>query len=180
MSEVRVDGLAELDRVLKELPAQIEANVLRGALRAGATELRDVARENLQAAGAIDTGALSRSLRVRFKRRSLRFGWVRVDLVAGDRDAWYAHLLEFGTGSYYAGTGTQSKRRAYQIRPSKAGALFLGSGLREGVTHPGIKPRRFMRDALDRGTQRALDRTVEYLRARIPKEVAKFKRGART
>jgi len=176
-NEVRVEGLAALDRMLKELPAKIEGNVMRGALRAGQTVIADAARENLVAAGAVKSGALVRSVKVRFKRRSAKFGWIRVDVVAGDKTAWYAHIIEFGSGGYYTGTGSKSKRRAYSIKPSKAGALSLGSGLREGVTHPGVRPRRFMRDALDRKSQAAIDRVAEYLRVRVPREVAKMPGG---
>lgn len=177
MSETRVEGLVDIDRVLKELPAKIEGNVLRGALRAGQNVIADAARQNLAAAGAVKSGALSRSIRVKFKRKSVKFGWIRVEVIAGDKTAWYAHIIEFGSGSYYAGTGSKSKRKRYFIKPSKAGALFLGDGLREGVLHPGVKPRRFMRDAIDRGQGPALERVAEYLRERVPKEVAKFKGG---
>lgn len=170
-----VTGLKELDAILKTLPAKVEGNVMAGALRAGQTVFLKGAAAELQAAGAVDTGELLRSLRIRLQTRSKRFGWVRVSLKAGGKTAPHAHLVEFGTASYYTGSG-RSVRKPYKIKPKKGnklGALAFGGKVVEEVTHPGARPVPFMRRSVDKHQQAALDATMTYLRKRIPKEVTK-------
>ena len=173
-TEVRnVSGLAELDAILKTLPAKIEANVMRGALRAGQTVMLKGAQAELMALGAVDSGELLRSLRIRQAVRSKKFGWVRMNLIAGNKEAWYSHLVEYGTASFYTGSG-RSVRKPYTIKPKKQpGALLFGGKIREQVTHPGIKPRRFMRSAADKYSQASIDAVAAYLRKRVPLEAKK-------
>lgn len=168
-----VSGLKELDAILKTLPAKVEGNVMRGALRAGQKVLLQGAQAELLAAGAVDSGELLRSLRIRQAVRSKKFGWVRMNLIAGNKQAWYAHLLEYGTASYYTGRG-RSIRKPYKIKPKKQpGALLFGGVVREEVTHPGIKPRPFMRNTADRYSRGAIDAVAAYLRKRVPAEAKK-------
>lgn len=167
-----VSGLRELDQMLKQLPANIEKNVLRGALRAGQKVFADAAKGNLRSNGSVDTGELEKSVRVRFKRKSEKFGWVRSYVMAGNAKAYYAHWVEYGTATYYTGSG-RTVGKAYEITPKVAGSLFLGGLLRESVMHPGIKPKPFMRPAVDENTDTALNQVAEYMRKRIPKEMKK-------
>jgi HK97 gp10 family phage protein len=168
-----VSGLRELDQMLKQLPANIEKNVLRGALRSGQNILANAAKSYLRQNGSIESGELERSIRVRFKRKSEKFGWVRSYVMAGNREAYYAHMIEFGTGAFYSGTGTKSMRAPYEIVPKKAGSLFFGGLFRESIIHPGIRPAPFMRPAVDNYTDAALDAVVTYMQKRIPKEMKK-------
>lgn len=168
--DVRVSGLDELYRQLQDLPAKIELNVMRGATRAGqnviAAEVRRLVPEK--------TGALKKSIRVRFMRRSVKYGWVRSQVVAGNKEAWYAHILEFGSGAYYAGKGGKSKRAPYEIFPKKkGGSLLIGGLFAPSVMHPGVKPTAFMRRAFDAKRQEAVEAVAAYARQRIPKEMAK-------
>ena len=105
-STVEVTGLKELDALLKTLPARIEGNVMRGGMRASLKVIGDVAKTNLAANGTIKTGNLQKSIRIGFKRKSeTGYGWMRGRLSAGNKDAWYAHFIEFGTASFYTGQG---------------------------------------------------------------------------
>lgn len=180
MADVQVSGLAELKKQLESLPAKIEGNVMRGGLRAGAAVFRDAARN----AAPQDSGALRKSIRVT-TRRKRGSGWINVDIKAGDKDAWYAHLIEFGTASFYAGSG-KSVGKPYVIRAKDAGgeevtlkakrsALRFGNTFASAVTHPGIKPHPFMRQTIDSGANReaAVEATAAYIRRRLPKEIAK-------
>lgn len=169
MTDVPVQGLAELDRLLKTLPVKIEANILRGALRAGQKVVADKARALVPR----DSGDLARSIRVRNDRKAARRSYVRADVVAGNATAWYAHLIEQGTASHYTGTG-RSVRKPYQIKPrQQPGALLFGGKLRETITHPGIRPQPFMRPASQLLDGPAIDAFAAYVRARLPKELAK-------
>lgn len=165
-SEVEISGLKELDKLLKEFTPKLEANILRGALRAGAKVLLDKARENVP----VDNGDLKNSLKL--KTRNKR-GALSATVTAGDKKAYYAHMIEFGTGSYYSGSGTRSKRSAYEIKPKKSRSLFFAGIFRETITHPGIRPQPFMRPAFDEGNQQALDAFKDYTKARIDKEFSK-------
>jgi len=169
-TETRIEGMADLHKLLQTLPAKVEGNVMRGALRAG----QKVFQEAAQAAVPVDQGALRDSIKIKFKARSQKHGVVRMHLTAGNKVAWYAHLVEFGTASFYTGKGSKSKRKPYKIKPTRrTGALYFGGKVLEEVTHPGIKPQPFMRPALDGYQQQALDATVAYIRTRLPKELKK-------
>lgn len=168
-----ISGLKELDQMMKQLPAKIEKNVLRGALRAGQKVLADAAKSYLRQNGSIESGELERSIRVRFKRKSEKFGWVRSYVMAGNRDAYYAHMIEFGTGAFYSGNGTKSLRAAYEIVPKKAESLFFGGLFRESIMHPGIRPAPFMRPAVDNYSDAAFNAVFNYMQKRIPKEMKK-------
>jgi HK97 gp10 family phage protein len=172
MSTVTVSGLKELDDLLKQLPVKIERNVMRGAMRAGQKVIADAAKNNLRQNGSVDTGELERSVRIRFQRKSEKFGWIRAFVMAGNKQAYYSHMVEFGTASYYSGKG-RTVGKPYEITPKVAGSLFLGGVLRESVTHPGIKPKPFMRPAIDNNSDAAIKAVVEYMQKRIPKEITK-------
>jgi HK97 gp10 family phage protein len=171
---VEVKGLKDLDLMMKQLSGKIYNRVLKGGMRAGQKVLADAAKANLRQNGSIDSGDLEKSIRIRFKRKSERYGWARAYVIAGDKKAFYAHMIEYGTGSYYTGNGTRSGKAPYSIRPKSAGSLFFAGLQREQVTHPGIKPAPFMRPAVDQHTDAALDAFANYLRKRIPKEVLKL------
>lgn len=171
-SSVEIKGLAELDKLLKELPTKIERNVIRGALRAGQKQMQDAAKARLRQNGSVRTGALERSIRIRFKRKSERYGWIRSYLIAGNKEAWYSHLIEYGTGSFYAGQG-RSKRQPYEIKPKNKKSLFFAGIARKLITHPGIEPRPFMRPAWDATNQQSVESIAEYIRIRLPKEIKK-------
>ncbi len=168
MSETYINGLADLHKALQDLPGKIEGNIMRGALRAG----QKVFQQAAQQAVPVNHGDLRNSIKIKFKGRSQKYGWVRMHLLAGDKTAWYAHLIEYGTASYYTGKG-RTVGGPYQIKPKKAKGLIFGGSVHAGAIHPGIKPQPFMRPALDRNQAQALEATAEYIRKRLPRELSK-------
>ena len=175
-STVEVTGLKELDALLKTLPAKIEGNIMRGGMRASLKVLGDVAKTNLAANGTIKTGNLQKSIRIGFKRKSeTGYGWMRGRLSAGNKDAWYAHFIEFGTASFYTGQG-KTVGKPYEIRPKNHKSLFFAGLMREVIVHPGIHPKPFMRPAFDQASGKAITSFADYLRVRLPKELAKAAR----
>lgn len=174
-TSVPVQGLRELHQLLQTLPAQVEFNVLRSALRAGQKVVQQAAVQ----AAPVQSGALRASIRLASNRGATKRGVARVDLKAGDKTAWYAHIIEAGSGRHYSGTGTKSKRRAYKIKPRKGnGALLFGGKVRETVTHPGTRPRHFMRNAAEQLDKAALDAFADYVRKRLPREIKAINKGA--
>ena len=164
-----ISGLENLYKQFQEFPTNVEKDILRGALAAGLNVLADEAKRLVP----VKTGALQKSIRVVFTHDSPQSGWVRAKVVAGDFDAFYAHIIEFGSGSYYAGDASKSKRAPYEIKPRGAKSLFFAGVMRAKVVHPGVHPVAFMRGAVDNKQNDAVDTIKAYLAERIPKEFAK-------
>lgn len=170
-----VQGLADLHRALQALPVKLEANLIRGASRAGAKVIADEAKRRVP----VLHGDLKASIRVSV-RINRRLGRVEAIIKAGStkkalatyisggrqmvRSAtpWYARLVEKGT-------------KPHTIRPRKARALALRGQGRPvtAVDHPGAKPKPFMAPAFTAKSQAALAAFTDYLRRRIPVELKK-------
>lgn len=165
--QVKIEGLAELDKLLKQFAPRVEANILRGSLNAANKVILERAKE----LAPVDDGDLKASIRVtsKIKRKT---GWVESNIVAGNKQAFYARFIEYGTAQFYSGTG-QSNRRPYVIRPRTKKSLFFGGVAREEVNHPGIKPQPFMRPAFDSKQDEALAQFARYMKGRIDKEFKK-------
>ena len=146
----KVKGLAELQAALDQIPAQMERNIMRGALRAGAKVLLAEAQSTTEFAD--DSGALRASLRI---TTSVRRGTVTAAVKAGptkrDKRPWYARLVEYGT-------------KAHIIRAKPGKLLAIGVSV---VHHPGAKARPYLRPALDHKAQAAVQATAEYIRQRL-------------
>jgi len=153
VSELHVSGLSELDKLLKELPAKVERNIMRGAMRAGAKVFADRAKQMVP----VRSGQLRGSIKV--STRSKR-GRVSATVRAGGKKAFYAHMVEFGTARHF-------------IKPRKRKSLFFAGLAREVVDHPGSTPKPFMRPALDGGQAEAVNAVADYIRKRLAKEAAK-------
>jgi HK97 gp10 family phage protein len=147
MSSVRVKGLSELNKFLQQLPAKVEANVLRGALRAGAKPILEQAKGGVP----VDTGKLRDGLKISTRHRK---GRVTAHVKAGGDHASIAHWIEYGVA-------------AHQITAAKGGWLFFGNGFAKAVNHPGVQARPFMRPALDMRAPSAVIAAAEYMKKRL-------------
>lgn len=164
--DIAITGLAELNKLLQDLPAKIEANILRGALRAGTNVIRDEARrrcpvalpniKNMTTYGAY-RGALRDSIRVGVR---IKNGTVTATVKAGNKIAYYAHMVEYGT-------------RAHEQFPSGTKSLFIGGMFKMHMHHPGAAAKPFMRPAFDTQAQTAIQAAADYMAERIPKELEK-------
>lgn len=124
-----IQGGRQLDDLLKTLPVKLQRNVSRAALRAGAVVLREEIRRN----APVDSGDLRRSVRVTSRARGDN---VSASAKVGNRVAWYAHLVEFGT-------------RPHVIKAPPGKGLNVAGQPRKEVNHPGIVGKPFIRPALD-------------------------------
>ncbi len=167
MADIEIKGLAELQKALDELPAKIERNVLRGGLRAGSNVIAEEARRlcpeapptmaSVKHGGRI--GDLKRSIRVSM-RVSSKTGTVRARVKAGNKKAFYAHMVERGTARHW-------------IKPKNRKSLFFAGLAREVIDHPGARPKPFLRPAFDAKARAAIEAMADYIRARLPKELKK-------
>jgi len=138
--EFTVKGLSELQRLLDELPAKMERNVLRGAMRAGSKPVLADAKNNV----SVKSGTLRDGLKI---KTSARGGTVKGKVVATGDHAYVAPWVEFGTNPH--------------IIP---GPLKLVSGWIKDAEHPGARAKPFMRPALDRQKTRAVVAAGEYIK----------------
>jgi len=149
VTTINIKGLSELQTFLSQLPAKIEANVIRGALRAGVKPIRDAAKSAAPTGEPSETnkqryrlyqGALRDSIRIsgRIDRRD---GKITASIIAGGKskktgaDPFYAHFIEFGTKPH--------------------------------GKHPGIQPRPFLRPAMDAQAGAAVVAVGEYIKKRL-------------
>jgi HK97 gp10 family phage protein len=148
VTTINIKGLSELQTFLSQLPAKIEANVIRGALRAGAKPIRDAAKSAAPTGEPSETnkqryrlyqGALRDSIRIsgRIDRRD---GKITASIKAGGKnrngaDVFYANFIEYGTKPH--------------------------------GNHPGIQPRPFLRPAMDAQAGAAVVAVGEYIKKRL-------------
>lgn len=151
MTDVTIKGLAELQKMLDQLPANLEQNVLRSALRAGANVIKAEAQQQLAAHGNVKTGVLSKGLKVGTRAKG---GKVTATVTAKGKHGYIAHWIEFGTA-------------AHEIRPKGAKSLFLAGAFKTIVHHPGIRPQPFMRPALDSRSAAAVIAVGEAIKKRL-------------
>jgi HK97 gp10 family phage protein len=149
--EVHITGLKELYALLQSVPLKLERNVMRGALRKGATIVRDAAKMNIPVSPPnqrnVDLyggymGALRDSLRVGTRsRRGVIRGYVR----AGGKskkskaDTYYARWVEYGTSAHWIGNRW----------------------------HPGARPHPYLRPALDVNTRASVVAIGNYMKHRL-------------
>ena len=154
--DIKVTGLAELQKFLDTLPGKMQNNILRGALRSGAKPMLEAARQAAPVGEPSDAakrkykvyaGALRDSLRVsaRIDRRN---GNVVASIKAGGKsrrtgaDVFYANFSEFGTRPHALSKNGESN-------------------------HPGTAPRPFMRPAIDSQAQTSVLAVGEYIKKRL-------------
>ena len=160
-----VKGLSELQKLMDTLPAKVEANIMRGALRRGVNVIMARAKqlvpvspansENARLYGGY-AGALRDSIKVSTR---LKNGKVTGSVKAGGKtksgaDVFYAHMVEFGTAAH----GITSRLRRL---------LTFGGSFFRSVNHPGARPRPFMRPAMDAEAQAAVIAAGEYMKTRL-------------
>ena len=143
-----VKGLSELGKALSTLPAKIERNVLRGALRAGMKPVQLAARDNAAKA----TGALAKGLRISTDGRK---GKVYARLKTSGKHDYIARFVEFGTAPH-------------RISGRNGGMLRIaGKAIVPSVAHPGARAVPFMRPALDTKSPDAVQAVANYIRNRL-------------
>lgn len=139
-----IKGMSQLEQLLDTLPAKLQRNIMRGALRAGAAVMLPVARGHVHNV----SGRLSASLKTGSR--------VQGDQVIGrlyTRDRT-AHLVEYGTHPH---DETARHRKGLSV-----GGLFFQS-----VHHPGAAQKSFMRVTADTMVQPAVNAVAAYMKEKI-------------
>lgn len=150
MSDVQIKGFAELQKALETLPAKIEANIMRGALRAGAVVIKKEIAQNVP----VQTATLKQGLKIKTRNKK---GFVTATIRTAGKHGFVARFLEFGVATH-------------EIKAKDGSSLFFGSIFVDKVTHPGISPKPFMRPAFDRSTNEAIQAVGKYIGKRLTKQ----------
>lgn len=140
--------------MLQMLPVQMEQNILRGALRAGANVFKVEARLQLASHGNVESGLLSKGLSVTTRARA---GTVTASLKAKGKHGFIAHWIEFGT-------------EPHAIRGRSGNPLAFGGDYYKMINHPGITAHPFFRPTIDGKSGEALVAIGEYIKLRLTKE----------
>lgn len=162
-----IKGLSQLQKFLDEVPAKVERNIMRGALRAAANVTRDQARSNI----ASKSGQLAAGLKV---STSARGGTVTASVRARGPHGYIAHMVEFGTKPHFIHvqesergvnrrTGRPLSMGTVNRRVLAIGATFIGPT----VHHPGAAPHPFMRPAADQTATTGARAAAEYTKRRL-------------
>lgn len=168
-NEQLIQGGRQLDDLLKTLPKKLERNVMRAALREGGVVMRNEVKSRVP----VDDGDLRRSVRVSTRSRK---GEVYASVKAGNKKAYYAGMVEFGTRPHLVkvddrdrGINNRTGRRVSvttinrQQRSLIIGRTFVGPT----VSHPGARPHPFMRPAADAAFGPAIKAFERKLRERM-------------
>lgn len=142
-----VKGLSDLQKFMDTLAPKVEANIMRGALRAGMSTVKPIAQSNIHSV----SGELAKGLKIGTRRRGHT---VIANLKATGPHRSIAQLVEFGT-------------RAHNIAARATGWLSFMNVFRKEVAHPGARPHPFLRVALDSEANRATVAVGEYIKKRL-------------
>lgn len=176
MSDIRVKGLDELQKFLDQLPAKMEANIMRGALRAGTKVIKNKAALNINN----QSGDLAGGLRISTR---IKDGIVKSVLAARGIAGYRAMWVEYGTKPHLISVQEDEKKINYRLS-AKRGRKVLesmttvnrrvlqigGNFVGPVIQHPGSKPHPFLRPALDSGANEAIIATAEYIKIRLEKK----------
>lgn len=150
MVDIKVDGLAELQKALETLSDKIERNVIRSALRSGLKVMKTEAEARVP----VRSGKLKASFRIRTRMVK---GAPVAALSSGDKKVFYSNMVEFGT-------------KPHDITSKNGKPLAIGGGKPVyKVHHPGAKAKPFMRPAFDAGSRRSVEEFAAYVRKRLTK-----------
>lgn len=155
-----VDGLADIERKLKQLPERVGRNATRRALRKGANVIRDAARANAKRVDDPYTkyNQIWKNIVVKGggRRREKEQGgpFMRVGVLGGARDM-RAYGEHFGAG-----------------RENPGGDTWYWRLVEFGTSETRAKP--FMRPAMEAKAQAAYDATAADMTKQLDKEISKL------
>lgn len=152
MAFVNITGGRELAMALKQLTPQLERNVMRAAMRAGAKVINDKARELAPA----DSGNLKKTLKV---GTTSKRGVITATAATKGKGSYIARFVEFGTAAHLI-KGRNGGLLKFTARDGKTVET-------QSVNHTGAKAKPFLRPALDSQANKAVVAVGEKIRERL-------------
>jgi HK97 gp10 family phage protein len=173
VAETVVKGLSELQAFLDQLPAKVERNIARGALRAGMNVVKVAAQANVHSV----SGLLAKGLKVSSRARG---GLVTSSLKAAGPHGYIAKFVEYGTAAHWISVKdmvrpsrmTRHGAKTFAVRTlnkmARRGSLVIGGNfVGASVAHPGASKKPFMRPALDQKANAAVVAVGNYIKNRL-------------
>lgn len=160
MSYEFVDGVERELQKLAEFPAKVEANVIRGAVRAAAVVVRNAARPLIPLGKGTTHAGLHLVDTLRVSSRIAK-GQATASVKVGNpkKGVFWAPYVLGGT-------------KPHLIRGSAKGGLSFGGLIRSSVLHPGTRPQPFMDQANAAARDIALRAAFEYADDRLTQLIA--------
>jgi HK97 gp10 family phage protein len=176
-TNIKIEGLKELDAILKSFPARLEKNILRTALRQSSNVLRDAARQN-----ASSMPGIAKNIKVKSLKSSPQLTYMAT-AVDKTPESYYARFVEFGTASHYAGLNNKTPVK-YTIKPKNKKALAFEIGGEAGsqkiiaskIESSGRRATPFMRPAIDASINQMITTFKLAVNARIKMEFGSLPR----
>lgn len=165
--DIKIEGLAELDRKLRGMTDNLAQRALRNAVRAGATVvLRDMRTRVPVGPAHFEHGTKKHS--TKHLRDALRISTRFSGLTA-------SASVTPGKAAFLANWLERTGAKAHRIPKRGNQSHFVpGIGWVKPFTHPGMKPRPFMLPAFNASWQQALEKFTEVLK----EQIAKFTRSS--
>lgn len=173
-TSLQVDGLAQLQAALRELPKTAQGSALADAVRAGANVIRDEAKSRAprhagpyegKSKGKKRPGTLKRGIIVRLTRR-INEGYVTASITTSKK-AWYGRLVEMG-------------HRIVGRLPKAKGGVRARARKAQHALGRMVPPKPFLRPAIDVKAADAVMTLRDSLVPAIVKQWEKLARKART
>jgi hypothetical protein len=208
-AEIRIDGLEELDAMLRALPEEVAGPIMQDALTQAGGVLRDAARGFIRPRSGKTAADLQVQVQVHPESASGAAGIGGTTKGPGAR-AWILRLLEFGArGKKHGGKGWDitggatdralARRATKALRATKgaAAAAALRASIRTGdvtlrsnlklpgglfrhrVHHPGFAPQSPLTRALAESGERSIQVFARVLRDDLYAAVDRLRTGAR-
>ena len=162
--EVNIVGGADLAAFLKMLPKKLETNIMRAALRAGASVIAKEAKNNLS---VHKTGALKKSIRTSsHSQQGTVFAYARAggnrSGASKDKSAFYSAFIEYGSAAHII---TPKKGKLLKFTAKDGSSVTTSK-----VSHPGFSAKPFMRPAFDAKGPEAVAAVAQKIRERLSQE----------
>jgi HK97 gp10 family phage protein len=144
--DLKIKGVPELIAKMQQLPDEVQFKIMGGATIAAANVFQEEARANVPKRSA----QLERAIRV-VKGNSRTKGIVGAKVVLKGRHAYLGKWMEWGTVPHL-------------ISVRRKGSLVIGGkAIGRMAKHPGIRPRPFMRPAVDNKMAEAIKTVHQFL-----------------
>ncbi len=159
-----VEGLDDVNALLKKLPENLGRKAANTAVRAASSTIRKAIRDRIRD----NTGNLRRSIKVRKEKDQV--GSTRFTVLS---TAPHAHLVEYGTSPHLIKAGEKKSGKSV----SQTGKKTLSDGSRifgRTVQHPGAQAKPFFRPAIDESAERAIDTMREVMARAIVRAAETF------
>lgn len=178
---VHIKGFAELKRAMQALPKNIQRNVLRGSVNAGARLVRDQARLNapvmpVALPGHQPPGTLKRSIVTAFipEKSNAQQATYYVTVRQGKKYRGQGKRQDKSQDAFY---GAWVELGHHYVAPKPSGTNWAPHRRQQHTTGVFVPPHPFLRPAYEAKKLQSVQAMREYMLQRLPQEVEKARRS---